>query len=101
VERRASLNKFYDGLSAGKPLLLNYSGWQGKLLEDNHAGFGCKLYDVDEFAERALYLSSHPEQVTEMGRHARRLAVERFDRDKLAAQTLEIISGLTQTDMMN
>ncbi|MFZ0035413.1 MAG: glycosyltransferase family 4 protein [Sedimentisphaerales bacterium] len=94
VEQSASLNKFYDGLSAGKPVLLNYYGWQGKLLEDNHAGFGCKLYDVDEFAEKVLYLSSHPEQVTEMGRNARRLAVERFDRDKLAAQALEIVSGL-------
>jgi glycosyltransferase involved in cell wall biosynthesis len=89
-----SANKFFDSLSAGKPVLLNYSGWQRDTLEENNAGFGCALCNLDEFVEKVLYFSSHPEQVTEMGRNARRLAVERFDRDKLAAQALEIVSGL-------
>jgi glycosyltransferase involved in cell wall biosynthesis len=88
-----SANKFFDSLSAGKPVLLNYSGWQRTALESNAAGFGCDLYNLDEFVEKVLYLSSHPEQGTEMGRNARRLAVGRFDRDKLAAQALEIVSG--------
>ncbi|MHC4184107.1 MAG: glycosyltransferase family 4 protein, partial [Planctomycetota bacterium] len=33
-----SANKFFDSLSAGKPVLLNYSGWQREILENNNAG---------------------------------------------------------------
>jgi glycosyltransferase involved in cell wall biosynthesis len=91
IERYASLNKFYDGLSSGKPMLLNYSGWHRDILERNNAGFGCKLCDTDEFVEKILYLNSHRDRLIAMGRNARRLAVERFDRGKLAAQALDII----------
>ena len=31
-----SANKFFDGLAAGKPLMLNYGGWQSKLIKKNH-----------------------------------------------------------------
>lgn len=94
IEKLASLNKFYDGLSAGKPMLLNYSGWNRQLVEDNEAGLGCKHYDVDEFVEKVLYLNSHRELWAKMGRNARRIAEEKFDRDKLAAQALDIILSI-------
>jgi glycosyltransferase involved in cell wall biosynthesis len=86
-----SANKFFDSLSAGKPILLNYGGWQRKILENNEAGFGCDLYDLDEFVERVLYLHSHQEHLRKMGKNARRIAEEEFDRDKLARRTLEVI----------
>jgi glycosyltransferase involved in cell wall biosynthesis len=91
IEKHASLNKFYDGLAAGKPILLNYHGWQGKALEENVAGFGCKLCDVDQFVEKVLYLNSHRELLPEMSRNARQLAVSRFDREKLADQALSVL----------
>ena len=28
-----SANKFFDGLAAGKPLMLNYGGWQSELIK--------------------------------------------------------------------
>ena len=34
-----SANKFFDGLAAGKPLMINYGGWQSKLIKKNNAGF--------------------------------------------------------------
>ena len=34
-----SANKFFDGLASGKPLMLNYGGWQSRLLKKNGAGF--------------------------------------------------------------
>jgi glycosyltransferase involved in cell wall biosynthesis len=86
-----SANKFFDSLSAGKPVLLNYSGWQRNTLEENNAGFGCKQYDVDEFVEKVLYLNSHKKELLEMGQNARRIAEEKFDRDKLAQEILEVI----------
>ena len=93
IERHASLNKFYDGLSAGRCVLLNYSGWQKDLLEEYNAGLGCKLCDIDEFAQKVLYLNSNRQQVKKMGQNARRLAIEQFDRNKLAEQLLEQIQA--------
>lgn len=84
TEKHASLNKFYDGLSAGKPILLNYSGWQRELIEKHQAGFGCKLCDADEFVEKVLYLNSHRDKLAEMGQNGRQIAVEQFERNKLA-----------------
>jgi len=86
-----SANKFFDSLSAGKPVLLNYSGWQREILEDDFAGLGCVLYNLDEFVEKVLYLSSHPQEVKQMGLNARKLAIERFDRDRLAMEALNVI----------
>ncbi len=89
-----SANKFFDSLSAGKPVLINYSGWQRKILEENEAGFGCDLCNLDQFVEKVLYLNSHRQEIKQMGQNARRVAVEKFDRDRLAKQALEIISAL-------
>ena len=89
-----SANKFFDSLSAGRTVLINYSGWQRKILEENEAGFGCDLCNLEQFVEKVLYLNSHRQQVKQMGQNARRVAVEKFDRDMLAKQALEIISAL-------
>lgn len=89
-----SANKLFDSLSAGKPVLLNYSGWQRKILEDNGAGSGCELCNLDEFIEKVLYLNSHRDRLADIGQNARRLAVEEFSRDKLAMQALEVIISI-------
>ncbi|MBL7144484.1 MAG: glycosyltransferase family 4 protein [Phycisphaerae bacterium] len=89
-----SANKFFDSLSAGKPVLINYSGWQREILEENTAGFGCDLCNLEQFVEKVLYLNSHRQQIKQMGQNARRVAVEKFSRDGLAKQALEIISSL-------
>jgi glycosyltransferase involved in cell wall biosynthesis len=34
-----SANKFFDGLAAGKPIMINYGGWQADLLLEHKAGF--------------------------------------------------------------
>jgi glycosyltransferase involved in cell wall biosynthesis len=91
-----SANKFFDSLSAGKPVLINYSGWQRKILEENEAGFGCDLCNLDQFIKKVLYLNSHRQHLKQMGQNARRVAVEKFDRDRLAKQALEIISDITK-----
>ncbi len=89
-----SANKFFDSLSAGKPVLLNYSGWQRKILEENAAGFGCDLCNLDQFVEKVLHLNSHRKQIEQMGQNARRVAVEKFNRDQLAKQALELTSSV-------
>lgn len=90
-----SANKFFDSISGGKPILLNYSGWQREIIEENKAGFGCSLCDQDEFVEKAVYLNSHRDELAEMGRNSRKIAEESFDRDKLASQVLLALENVS------
>ncbi|MCG3130433.1 MAG: D-inositol-3-phosphate glycosyltransferase [Phycisphaerae bacterium] len=91
IMQHNSANKFFDALSAGRPVLLNYSGWQRELLESAGAGAGCDLGDEEAFAARVRALKSDRAQLAEMGRRARQLAVEKFDRDRLAGQALRVV----------
>jgi len=93
-----SANKFFDSLSACKPVLLNYSGWQRELLEKNNAGYGTRLCDVNEFAQKVLLLYKDRQLLTSMGKNARRLAMEMFDRDILASQALSLLASESHSD---
>ncbi len=87
-----SANKLFDSLSAGKPVLLNYSGWQRQVLEDARAGFGCLQWDLDEYVQKVLWFADHRDELEQMGRNAKQLAVDEFNRDKLATQALDMVS---------
>jgi glycosyltransferase involved in cell wall biosynthesis len=100
VLQRNSANKFFDALAAGKPVLLNYSGWQREVVEQHNAGFGCRQYDIDEFVEKVSYLNSHRELLVEMSGNARRLAVEKFGKNKLAEQALAVVEECYKTGGM-
>ena len=87
-----SPNKFFDGIAAGLPAVFNRSTWLEPWLKEYDCGVisegsasGMSMAD----AIRAL--ADHPERRKRMGRSARRLAEEVFDRDKLAATYLEIL----------
>jgi len=90
-----SANKFFDSLSAGKPVLLNYSGWQRKILEENEAGFGCQLCNLDQFVANVIKLYNDREFIKEMSRNARKLAENKFSRDMLAERVLKTLQGVT------
>ncbi len=89
-----SANKFFDSLSAGKPVLLNYSGWQREVIEEAKAGLGCKQCDLNEFVENVLRLFGRRESLDAMGDNARKLAETRFSRDLLAQKVLEAIENV-------
>jgi len=91
ILERNSANKFFDSLSTGKPVLLNYSGWQREILEENNAGFGCDLCNFEQFVEKIKFLEFHRDKLVQMGQNARKTALEQFSRDKLAASVLELI----------
>ncbi len=86
-----SSNKFFDSLSAGKPVLLNYSGWQRKVLEDNNAGYGCDLCTLDQFIEKVLYFKEHKDQIKQMCKNARQIAEKEYSRDRLAGLVLSAL----------
>lgn len=66
-----SANKFFDTLAAGKPILINYQGWQAEVIRDCNCGYVLPYYfndaDVDEFVS---YMSNDV-LLLEQGRNAR------------------------------
>ena len=86
-----SANKFFDGLAAGRPVLINYGGWQAELVRETGAGLVLDPHDIPA-AKGALLRALRDEAwLREAGRRARRLAEERFARDVLAADLLRVL----------
>jgi len=94
-----SANKFFDGLAAGKPVVINYRGWQADLLEDNGAGL---VLPANDHQAAALSLVRHirnPNWLHKSGDAAAKLARECFDRDQLA-QKLEHVLLRVEADWL-
>lgn len=86
-----SANKFFDYLSAGKPVLLNYEGWQKEVLDSVGAGLGSRMGDEEAFLTNLAKLRADKSLRESMGRSARTLAESRFSRDRLASEALGVI----------
>jgi glycosyltransferase involved in cell wall biosynthesis len=89
-----SANKFFDSLAAGKPILLNYSGWQRELLEKYQAGLGCRLCDLEEFIKKIKYIKEHRKDLKQMGSNSRKIAETLFSREKLSLEALNVINSV-------
>jgi glycosyltransferase involved in cell wall biosynthesis len=86
-----SANKFFDLLAAGKPIILNYDGWQGRVLRESGAGLSVDPRRPEALAEALRGLRDAPERVRAMGAAARTVAEARFDRDTLASQLVAVL----------
>ena len=73
-----SANKFFDGLAAGKPIMINYSGWQRLLLEKYNAGFYVPFDDHIKGAEILNKIVNNDELNKNMGDSAKKLADQHF-----------------------
>ena len=86
-----SANKFFDGLAAGRPLAINHEGWQADILRTEGAGIVLPPRNAAKGAEVLLGFLNSEEHLRDAGLQARRVAEERFSRDVLAAQLLQVI----------
>ena len=78
-----SANKFFDALAAGRPIAINYGGWQADALREYGAGLVLDPSDADA---AAITMARHVRDelwVKEAREAAYRLAVEQFSRDLL------------------
>ena len=91
-----SANKFFDGLAAGRPVLINYGGWQADILRETGAGLVLDPHDLDAAKDALLSALRDEAWLKNAGQKARKLAEDRFSRDGLAA---ELIGVLEQTHL--
>ncbi len=86
-----SPNKFFDFLAAGLPILNNYPGWLGGLIEQHQCGVVVPPDDPVAFADAVLNLREKQDELPAMGRRARQLGETKFSRDTLGAQFVAVL----------
>lgn len=86
----SSPNKFFDSLAAGKAVIVNTNGWTKDILIENECGFYVDPNDPTSLSDLLIKLQSNPMILEKMGKNARLLAENVFDRNKLV-QVLESI----------
>lgn len=86
-----SANKFFDALAAGKPIMINYQGWQAQLLEENGAGIVVPPDSPERAAKMLNGLLCDVQLINDAQTAAKQLAEVYFNRDILATQLLTLL----------
>lgn len=92
-----SAGKFYDYLAMGLPVLLNYRGWQGELVEQYKIGFSVPQGDTQALAALLVKIQGlSRKELYEAGIRARKVAEELFDRKTIAREVTQLLLSLTR-----
>ena len=93
-----SPNKFFDSLAAGKPVIVNSSGWTKDIVEKNNCGFYTDPEKPEQLAEKLLDVKDDKQLRETWGDNARKLALEEYNKDILTAKLAEVLEkyGLSQ-----
>ncbi len=83
VLRANCANKFFDAFAAGKPIVINYGGWQAELIEREGAGLVLEHDDLAGSASRLVDALSHQAWLDSAAAASRRLGESVFDRRSL------------------
>ena len=89
-----SPNKLFDTFAAGRPAIVNTTGWQRDLVELHEAGVFARPGDPSDLADQVLRLRENPEMAAAYGRNARRLAEGEFDRRLLAERLRAVLEDV-------
>ena len=88
-----SPNKFFDGLAAGKMIVINFKGWIKDEIETAQCGFYVDPKSAIDFVVKIKELLSS-QKLEEYKKNSRLLAETKFSREKLTRFWLEsILSG--------
>lgn len=89
-------NKIFDYMFTGIPSIVNFAGTTAEMVVADGAGLASKPGDAADLAEKIRFLADQPDERAAMGRRARQVAYERYDRrmiaEQLAAVFKEVVS---------
>lgn len=87
-----SPNKFFDGLAAGKMIILNFGGWIRKEVEENQCGIFVDPNYPNDFVKKVSGFINDQKELALRQRNARDLAEKKYARKQLAADFLKTVS---------
>jgi glycosyltransferase involved in cell wall biosynthesis len=86
-----SPNKLFDGLSAGKPIIVNSTGWTKDLVEQYECGFYVDSDNPADFVTKLLKCKSDNELLCKWSANARNLSLTTFDKTILSKKFVDLI----------
>jgi glycosyltransferase involved in cell wall biosynthesis len=78
-----SPNKFFDGLAAGKLILINFGGWIRNEIEENRCGVYCDPHQPTDFIKKIRPFLSDNNLLKEYQQASRQLAENKYSRNLL------------------
>ena len=89
-----SPNKFFDGLAAGKLIIVNTPGWLKTLVEDHRCGFYTNQEKPEAFPDLIKPFISDPTLLASYQKRARLLAEEQFSKDRLVHHVCKLVENI-------
>lgn len=90
-----SINKIFDGMASGKPILVNHGGWLRDQLVESAAGWQLDR-DIDTAADQIRAIANDHNLLKDYGAHSAALGRKKFDRNNLYAQLMEVLLAATR-----
>ncbi|WP_300345086.1 glycosyltransferase family 4 protein [Nesterenkonia sp.] len=91
-----SLNKVFDALAAGRPVLFNHGGWLPEVLCDHGAGWRLSRLPAEAAEQLIGILEASDGSVQQASEAALELARTEFDRELLFQRFLEVLESVDQ-----
>jgi glycosyltransferase involved in cell wall biosynthesis len=91
-----SPNKFFDYIAAGVPVLNNYPGWLAEMIEREQCGYAVPPANSSAFADALELAAAERGHLSVMGKKAKALAQREFDRDKMANEWADWVTGVAR-----
>jgi glycosyltransferase involved in cell wall biosynthesis len=85
-----SPNKFFDGLAAGKLIIINFGGWIRKEIEENVCGFYTNPHQPTDFVKKIEPFLGDKKILTEYQHAARQLAEKKYSREMLSKKFVSL-----------
>ncbi len=79
-----SPNKFFDGLAAGKLIIINFGGWIKKEIEENQCGFYANPQQPTDFVKKINPFLADRHLLTQYQNASRDLAEKKYSRSMLS-----------------
>lgn len=93
ILRTNSPNKLFDSLSAQKPIIVNSAGWTKDMVEKQKCGAYVDPKNPDELSNLLINWSKDRKLVETMGRNARNLAKNKYDKSILTKNIVSILEN--------
>lgn len=91
-----SPNKFFDYISGGLPVLVNYPGWMKDLIDEHDCGYSVPPDDPVSYADALCFAAENRSSLATMSDNARKLAADKFSRSELVDRWIEwVLHGKT------
>lgn len=88
-----SPNKFFDGLAAGKMIIINFGGWIRKEIEENRCGVYVDPNHPTDFVKKIELVLNDPKQLDTYKTSSRALAKRKYSREQLSKEFVALFKN--------